>query len=54
MAEPNPQTRNRRGCFIFLAAFAITLALIYLFASWAGGDRQEANEAVSSGALGGG
>lgn len=52
MPEQNPETRNRRGCIIFLAAFAITLALIYLFASWTGGDRQQANEAISQGAPG--
>ncbi len=54
MPEQNPETRNRRGCYIFLAAFVITLLLIYLFASWTGGDRQQANEAVSEGTLGGG
>ena len=53
MPEQNPETRNRRGCFIFLAAFVITLALIYLFASQTGGDRQQANEAVSQAAGGG-
>ena len=54
MTEQNPEVRNRRGCIIFLAAFVITLLLIYLFASWAGGDGQQANEAISTGALGGG
>jgi hypothetical protein len=49
MTEQNPETRNRRGCLIFLAAFAITLALIFLFASWTEGESQQANEAVSEG-----
>jgi hypothetical protein len=55
MPDQNPETRNRRGCIIFLAAFGITLLLIYLFASWSTGDRQQANEAISAlGVAGGG
>lgn len=52
MPEQNPETRNRRGCLIFVVAFVITLLLIFLFASWTGGDRQQANEATSEGVLG--
>jgi hypothetical protein len=54
MPDQNPEQRNRRGCLIFSTAFVVTLLLIFLFASWTGGDRQQANEAASQGALGGG
>jgi hypothetical protein len=53
MPEQNPETRNRRGCMIFLVSFAVALLLIVLFASWTEGDRQQVNEATSGGVLGG-
>jgi ABC-type transporter Mla subunit MlaD len=54
MPPINPDTRNRRGCFIIAGAVAIALLLVFLFASWTGGDSQQANEATAQGGPAGG